>query len=73
MPFEWSAECEAAFTYLRQVLTSSPVVTLPNFALPFKVYTDASKDSVGAVLAQDEEGCEKVIAYASQALTHTQK
>ena len=73
VPFEWSAECEAAFTYLRQVLTSSPVVTLPNFALPFKVYTDASKDSVGAVLSQDEEGCEKVIAYASQALTHTQK
>ena len=73
VPFEWSAECEAAFTYLKQVLTSSPVVMLPNFALPFKVYTDASKDSVGAVLAQDEEGCEKVIAYASQALTHTQK
>lgn len=45
MPFGWSTECEAAFTYLKQVLTSSPVVTLPNFTLPFKVYTDASKDS----------------------------
>ncbi len=42
-----------AFTYLKQVLTSSPVVTLPNFALPFRIYIDASKDSVGAVLAQE--------------------
>lgn len=68
MSFEWSTECEAAFTYLKQVLTSSPVVILP-----FKVYTDASKDSVGAVLAQDDGGCEKVIAYASQVLTHTEE
>lgn len=61
MPFEWTAECEAAFTYLK-VLISSPVVMLPNFTLPFMIYTDASKDSVGLVLAQDGEGLEEVIA-----------
>ena len=60
----WMAECEVAFTYVKQV---------PDFALPFKVYTDTSKDSVGAVLAQDDEGFEKVVAYPSQALMHTQK
>uniref|UniRef100_A0AAV2MFI8 Gypsy retrotransposon integrase-like protein 1 n=1 Tax=Knipowitschia caucasica TaxID=637954 RepID=A0AAV2MFI8_KNICA len=37
------------------------------------VYTDASKDAVGAVLAQEGDGLEHVVAYASQALTHTQK
>uniref|UniRef100_A0AAV2JF16 Reverse transcriptase RNase H-like domain-containing protein n=1 Tax=Knipowitschia caucasica TaxID=637954 RepID=A0AAV2JF16_KNICA len=37
------------------------------------VYTDASKDAVGAVLAQENDGLEHVVAYASQALTHTQK
>ena len=73
VPFEWTADCETAFAYLKRVLTSSPVVSLPDFALPFKVYTDASKDSVGAVLAQDVDGLERVIVYASQALTHAQK
>lgn len=73
MPFEWTVECKAAFSYLKQVLTSSLLVTLPNFAIPFKIYTDASKDSVGAVLAQDVDGLERVVAYASQALTHAQR
>lgn len=65
VPFEWTGECEAAFSYLKQVLISSRVVTLPNFALPFKIYTDASKDAVGGVLAQDVNGLERVIANAS--------
>lgn len=73
VPFVWSTECEAAFSYLKKVLTSFPVVTLPNFALPFRIYTDASKESVGAVLAQDLDGLERVVAYASQALTAAQK
>ena len=73
VPFEWTAECEASFTYLKQVLTSAPVVTLPNFSLPFRIHTDASKDSVGAVLAQEVEGLERVVAYASKALTQAQK
>lgn len=38
------------------------------------MHTDASKDSLGVVLAQDDEGCERGDSLsASQALTHTQK
>lgn len=48
---------------------SAPVVTIPDFSVPFKVYTDASTKAVGAVLAQDKEGLERVVAYASQSLT----
>ncbi|CAL9702845.1 unnamed protein product [Knipowitschia caucasica] len=73
VPFKWTSECEAAFTFLKHRLTSSPVVVSPDFSRPFKVYTDASKDAVGAVLAQENDGLEHVVAYASQALTHTQK
>lgn len=58
--------------YIKQVLIST-MVTLPKFALPFKIYTVASEDSVVGVLAQDMDGLERVKAYASQALTHTQK
>lgn len=47
------------------------MVTLPKFTLPFEVYTDASMESCGAVLAQDVDGLEWVVAYTSQVLTHT--
>uniref|UniRef100_A0AAV2MQ11 Reverse transcriptase n=1 Tax=Knipowitschia caucasica TaxID=637954 RepID=A0AAV2MQ11_KNICA len=53
--------------------TAFTTVVSPDFSRPFKVYTDASKDAVGAVLAQENDGLEHVVAYASQALTHTQK
>lgn len=54
--FQWTTECNTAFEYLKWVLSSAPVVTMPDFQLPFKVYTDASMEAVGAVLAQDREG-----------------
>ena len=41
--------------------------------MPFEVYTDASKDSVGAVLAQVRDGLEHVVVHASQALSPTQE
>ncbi|CAL9686084.1 unnamed protein product [Knipowitschia caucasica] len=46
---------------------------LSNSPATFQLYTNASKDAVGAVLAQENDGLEHVVAYASQALTHTQK
>lgn len=73
VPFKWTSECEAAFAFLKRCLTCSPIVALPDFSHPFRIYTDASKDAVGAVLAQDRAGMERVVAYASRALTHTQK
>lgn len=44
---------------------------MPNFNVPFKVYTDTSMEAVGAVLAEDQEGLERVVAYASQLLSST--
>lgn len=47
----------------------APVVTMPDFNIPFKVYTDVSMEAVGAVLAQDRDGLERVVVYASQSLS----
>ncbi len=55
------------------MLSSEPVVIMSDFSVPFKIYTDASNLAVGAVLAQDRDGCEHVVAYASRALNSTQK
>ena len=50
--FHWTPEAAAAFTTLKQMLTSSPVLRLPDFNLPFTVETDASGTGMGAVLSQ---------------------
>lgn len=46
---------------------------MPDFNIPFKVYTDASMEAVGSVLAQDKNGMERVVVYASQSPTATER
>ena len=69
----WSKECNDAFFDLQKRLVSSPILTLPDFSLPFVLDTDASGDGLGAVLAQNVDGVERVVAYASRALSRTEK
>ncbi|MBW0546636.1 hypothetical protein O181_086351 [Austropuccinia psidii MF-1] len=40
------------FEYLRKDFTISPLLLIPEFKLPFKVYIDASGDGLGAALHQ---------------------
>ncbi|KAL5563399.1 hypothetical protein UlMin_033146 [Ulmus minor] len=46
------------------MLTSTPILTLPNEEKDFTIYSDASKLGLGAVLMQNG----KIIAYASRQL-----
>ncbi|CAA7032061.1 unnamed protein product [Microthlaspi erraticum] len=62
VPFVWSAECEESFGKLKEMLTTTPVLALPEPGKPYQVYTDASGIGLGCVLMQ--EG--RVIAYASR-------
>uniref|UniRef100_A0A5K3G7W6 RT_RNaseH_2 domain-containing protein n=1 Tax=Mesocestoides corti TaxID=53468 RepID=A0A5K3G7W6_MESCO len=52
--FDWSAECEEAFTQLKQALAAAPILMLPNLdpkAPPFILDIDASGHAIGAVLS----------------------
>ena len=57
-----------ALEILKHRLLDKPIVTYPDFTLPFRLYTDASNIGLGAVLAQKQEGKERVICYASRTL-----
>ena len=72
-PFQWTSQCQDAFTYLKHALSNPPVVTFPDFSLPFSLYTDASCSAIGAVLSQRQGHQDKVIAYASHVLTKAER
>ena len=64
--FQWSEECELAFCTLKQRLTEAPVLALPLDEGLFVLDTDASGQSIGAVLSQIQNNQEKVISYGSR-------
>ena len=49
-------------------LTSPPVLAYTDYSRPFLLNIDASVDGLGAVLYQEHNGIEHVIAYASRGL-----
>jgi len=68
-PFLWTEQCQTAFDTLKQRLVSAPVMSAPNFDLPFTIHTDASAVGLGAVLLQTVNGRQQVIQYATRALS----
>ena len=72
--FCWTDECQAAFDELRRRLVTSPVLAYPDYTKPFTLDTDASDTGIGGVLSQrDADGKERVIAYASRALSKLER
>lgn len=52
--FRWSANSTTTFNMLRKIMSTRPVLALPNFEATFVVETDACKEGVEAVLMQVE-------------------
>ena len=50
--FPCSPEAEATFQALKNVVTNTPVLALPDFTKPFTVETDALGSGIGVVLSQ---------------------
>ncbi|MCH98750.1 RNA-directed DNA polymerase (Reverse transcriptase), partial [Trifolium medium] len=63
--FIWGQEAIDAFIKLKHIMTTSPVLALPNFELPFEVECDAAGRGIGAVLMQQRQP----IAFFSKALS----
>jgi hypothetical protein len=54
----WTSDCATAFDSLKALLRQAPLLSFPDFTLPFYVATDASNVGVGAVLYQRVSGDE---------------
>lgn len=52
----------------KEGITSAPALAYPRFDLPFILATDASEIGLGAVLSEQIEGQEHVVAFASGTL-----
>ncbi|KAF5778414.1 putative nucleotidyltransferase, Ribonuclease H [Helianthus annuus] len=63
--FVWTSLQEEAFCKLKTLLSTTPVLRLPDFSKPFTVETDASGTGIGAILSQDKQP----IAYYSLKLS----
>ena len=65
----WQEKHTKALDTIKQNLTRKPVLTGPQFDREFLIFSDATQKTISAILSQkDDDGCEKVIAYASRSL-----
>jgi transposase InsO family protein len=71
--FIWTEEAQKAFEDIRSCLIKSPILTCPNFDKPFTISCDASGVGLGAILSQESEKGEAVVAYASRTLTRSEQ
>ena len=68
--FKWTEQCTQTFNQLKDCLTSSPILVMPDWTKPFILDTDACDVGIGAILFQcNPDGNKHVIAYASRLLT----
>jgi hypothetical protein len=64
--WQWTDEQEFAFERIKMMLTTKPLLVYPNFALSFRLVTDASMVELGACLMQDMGKGWQPRAYANK-------
>ena len=79
--FRWDSHCQKAFQFLKDQLSTIPMLAYPDTSKPYVLYTDASNECIGACLTQPCEENEseirglrneKPIFYLSHRLSKSQ-
>lgn len=73
--FKWNCEADMAFSKLKSLFTSAPILSIPDPSAQFVVEVDASDAGVGAVLSQRSPKDNKMhpCAFFSRRLTPTER
>ena len=70
----WSKECEIAFLWAKEVLSSEQVLVHYDPQKPLILSVDASAYGIGAVLSHlMEDGSERPVEFASRTLSSAEK
>ena len=73
--FIWNVHCQCAFDKLKDRQTNAPILGFPDFSnsKEFILDTDASKNNIGVVLSQKQNGKERVVSYGSRTLSKAER
>jgi hypothetical protein len=66
--FEWTSECEDAFSQLKRYLTSSPLLSRTISGEVLYLYLAVSTMAVSVALIREDEGIQKPVYFVSKAL-----
>jgi len=64
--FQWSEKCDVAFSGLKKLISTAPVLRGPNWKIPFHISTVASDIAIGDVLGQEEDKKPYTIYFISK-------
>ncbi|MBW0567123.1 hypothetical protein O181_106838, partial [Austropuccinia psidii MF-1] len=74
--FETTQEKIKAYEKIRRALTEAPVLLMPNWNIPFRLYIDACGDGIGEALHQvqiiDDKPTERPVCYISRQIKPTE-
>src|SRR5215471_624436 len=73
IPFEWTEECQTSFDKLKTLITSAPLLTMPNHHDQFRLKTDASEYALGVILSQKQDNVWKPVTYLSKSFTAVER
>ena len=71
--FQWTSHQQQSFDQLKIALTTAPILAYPKAEGQYTLDTDASDEAVGEVLSQEQDECERVVAYYSKALSKAER
>jgi hypothetical protein len=66
--FQWSDKCYVAFSGLKKLISTTPMLRGENWKIPFHISTDASNISIVVVLGQEEDKKTYAIYFISKNL-----
>jgi len=71
--FQWTPDCEQAFTELKEYLSRPLVLSRPEVGILLQMYITVTEHAINSVLVQEKEGAQRPIYFVSRLLRVAEK